>query len=139
MSTTSFALDSRLQADTLALADLPLSALRLMNDSRWPWLILVPRLPGAIELCDLSPAQQHALMAEIDNVSRALRAVCQPYKLNVAALGNVVAQLHVHVIARFLDDPAWPAPVWGRGAAEPYPQEQANEFAGRLTAVLADD
>ncbi|HET8899785.1 MAG TPA: HIT family protein [Rhodanobacteraceae bacterium] len=115
-----FALDPRLAADTHAVADLPLCRLLLMNDTRWPWLILVPRLAGARELIDLGHAAQQGLLQEIDAVSRALRELYAPHKLNVAALGNVVEQLHVHVIARYRDDPAWPAPVWGRGSAETY-------------------
>lgn len=113
MSDAGFALDPRLAADTFALGDLSLCRALLMNDARWPWLILVPRRAGVRELIELSDADRHALTEEISLASRALQGGCRPEKLNVAALGNVVEQLHVHVIARRRDDPAWPAPVWG--------------------------
>src|SRR3546814_13562644 len=85
-----------------------------MDDSNYPWLVLVPRVAGASELVDLDPMQRRELGDEIDQASRLLRDAFVPFKLNVAALGNLVPQLHVHVIARFETDPAWPAPVWGR-------------------------
>src|SRR5690606_29985380 len=96
------------------------SELRLMDDARWPWLLLVPRLPGARELIDLDAAHSAQLLDEVRRCSLALRTLHAPYKLNVAALGNVVEQLHVHVIARRRDDPAWPRPVWGVGERLPY-------------------
>ncbi|MEO8458922.1 MAG: HIT family protein [Dokdonella sp.] len=115
-----FVIDPRLIGDSSPLAQFELSDLRLMNDSNYPWLILIPRVVGARDLIDLDPAQRHALTDEIDRSARLLKRAFQPLKLNVAALGNVVAQLHVHVIARFENDPAWPAPVWGRIATKPY-------------------
>ncbi len=113
MSGVDFALDPRLVTDTVAVADLPLCRVLLMNDARWPWLILVPRRTGVRELIDLSPAEQQVLTGEIALASHAMKALYAPDKLNVAALGNMVEQLHVHVIARWRGDPAWPAPVWG--------------------------
>lgn len=113
MSGVDFALDPRLVTDTVAVADLPLCRVLLMNDARWPWLILVPRRTGVRELIDLSPAEQQVLTGEIALASHAMKALYAPDKLNVAALGNMVEQLHVHVIARYHGDPAWPAPVWG--------------------------
>ena len=113
MSETGFALHPRLAADTVVVTDLPLCRVLLMDDARWPWLILVPRRAGVRELIDLSPAAQQALTGEIARASRTLQTLFSPDKLNVAALGNVVEQLHVHVIARWRGDPAWPAPVWG--------------------------
>ncbi len=115
-----YELHPQLAADTHPLASLALCDLRLMDDANYPWLVLVPRIAGARELVDLDAGQRHQLTDEIDHVARALRRAVQPFKLNVAALGNLVPQLHVHVIARFEDDPAWPAPVWGRVAARPY-------------------
>lgn len=115
---TDFALDPRLRGDTHAVSELALSTLLLMDDARFPWLILVPRVVGARELIDLGDRDQHRLLDEIAHVSRVLGRICQPDKLNVAALGNVVAQLHVHVIARFATDAAWPRPVWGIGERE---------------------
>jgi diadenosine tetraphosphate (Ap4A) HIT family hydrolase len=122
-----YALHPQLAADTHPLATLALCELRLMDDANYPWLVLVPRLPAARELIDLEPAQRRQLSDEIDLASRLLRDVFRPFKLNVAALGNLVPQLHVHAIARFEGDPAWPAPVWGRVAARPYEPEALVE------------
>jgi diadenosine tetraphosphate (Ap4A) HIT family hydrolase len=113
---TDFALDPRIEADTLEVTRLPLSVVRLMNDRRFPWLILVPARSGAVEIVDLDPADRAQLIEEIAITSAALRELFHAEKLNVAALGNVVAQLHVHVIARFERDDAWPKPVWGTTA-----------------------
>jgi diadenosine tetraphosphate (Ap4A) HIT family hydrolase len=121
---TRYELHPQLAADTHPLATLPLCELRLMDDANYPWLVLVPRLPVARELVDLAPEQRRQLSDEIDLASRLLRDVFRPFKLNVAALGNLVPQLHVHVIAREESDPAWPAPVWGRVAARPYAPEE---------------
>ena len=115
-----FVLDPRLAADSVPVATLALCDLRLMDDARWPWLLLVPRVPGASELLDLVPAQRAQLSDELDRAAHALRACVRCDKLNVAALGNVVPQLHVHLIARRRDDAAWPRPVWGIGAAQPW-------------------
>ncbi len=115
-----FHLDPQLARDSHAVCELRLCSLRLMDDARFPWLILVPRVDGARDIIDLDAADQTLLMAEIARISAVLREVCTPHKLNVAALGNVVAQLHVHVIARFENDAAWPRPVWGTGEAQPY-------------------
>ena len=118
-----FRLHPRLAADSHALASLALCELRLMDDANYPWLVLVPRVAGIRELIDLEAGQRRQLADETDLASRLLRQVFAPDKLNVAALGNMVAQLHVHVIARFEQDPAWPAPVWGRVEARPYTPE----------------
>ncbi|MFN3687071.1 HIT domain-containing protein [Salinarimonas sp.] len=134
-----FALDPRLAGDTLPVGDLPLCSVLLMNDSRFPWLILVPRREGAREIVDLSLAEAHALAGEIRVASRVLQAVAAPDKINVGALGNVVPQLHVHVIARFLSDPAWPGPVWGHGTRAPYPPHAASALLERLRAAFAAD
>lgn len=124
MSEAAFALHPRLSADTAHVADLTLCAALLMNDARYPWLVLVPRRADLREIEDLSEADQHQLLREIHMASAAVRALCAPdracEKLNVAALGNMVPQLHIHVIARRQDDPAWPGPVWGVGASEAY-------------------
>ena len=136
MSSAGFSLDPRLAADTRAVAELSLCELRLMNDARWPWLILVPQVAGARELIDLDVVAQRHLLSDIDAASRALERLYAPHKLNVAALGNVVEQLHVHVIARYRDDPAWPAPVWGRGAAEPYAQATLAQRLDELRSVF---
>ncbi|MCA0198033.1 MAG: HIT family protein [Proteobacteria bacterium] len=112
-----FALDPRLAADSVFVADGPLSQVRLMDDARFPWLLLVPRVPGAAEWIDLDGGQQRLLLAEINRVSHLLRAEPGVEKLNIAALGNIVRQLHVHLVGRHSADPAWPGPVWGNGTA----------------------
>jgi diadenosine tetraphosphate (Ap4A) HIT family hydrolase len=132
-----YALHAQLADDTHPLATFELSELRLMDDSNYPWLVLVPQLPDAVELIDLDAAQRHLLTDEIDRAGRALRHVFRPDKLNVAALGNQVLQLHVHVIARFRDDPAWPRPVWGMAAAKPYSAEMLIERVRMLQDALA--
>ncbi|HEY0506171.1 MAG TPA: HIT family protein [Lysobacter sp.] len=116
-------LHAQLAQDTHPVAHLGLSELRLMDDANHPWLILVPRVADAVEIVDLDDAGQQALLREIAAASRVLQALFKPHKLNVAALGNVVPQLHVHVIARFPDDIAWPRPVWGTATAKPYTPE----------------
>jgi diadenosine tetraphosphate (Ap4A) HIT family hydrolase len=125
-------LHPQLESDTGPVGDLPLSRLLLANDANYPWLLLVPRCAGASEIIDLADAEQIALAAEIARVCRALKAVAPCDKLNVAALGNVVPQLHVHVIARRRDDPAWPRPAWGAAPARVY-DPAARE---RLVAAL---
>lgn len=130
-------LHPQLADDSHPLAHMPLSELRLMDDSHHPWLILVPRVANAVELIDLDPAQQSALLGEIATTSRLLRECCSPDKLNIAALGNQVAQLHVHVIARYRDDIAWPRPVWGSATAQPYSPEALVERVALLRDCLA--
>lgn len=115
-----FSADPRLLADSVLVADGPLSQLRLMDDARFPWLVLVPRVAGAEEWIDLAGPAQRQLLAEVNLAGRLLRSLGAVHKLNVGALGNVVRQLHVHVVARSEDDAAWPGPVWGSGARVPY-------------------
>ncbi len=134
--TTSFELDSRLERDTLPLVDLPLCQVLLMNDSRYPWLILVPRIAGARELLELEVADQHKLMDEVILAQRVIHQLFEPEKLNVGALGNVVSQLHVHVLGRFSSDAAWPGPVWGQGSPVPYAPGVANALAKTLVQAL---
>ena len=131
-----YELHPQLAADTHPVAVFELCELRLMDDANYPWLVLVPRLPGTRELLDLDQTQRHTLTDEIDRATRALRDAFQPYKLNLAALGNLVPQLHVHVIARFENDPAWPSPVWGRVAARPYTPEALVERIALLQETL---
>lgn len=133
-----FQLDPRLEADSVPLAELPLSALRLMKDARYPWALLVPRQAGLTEIIDLDEGERAQLMREIADVSAALKAATGCDKLNVGALGNIVSQLHVHVVARFKTDAAWPGPVWGVGQAIPWDEGQRQTFAERLLAALGD-
>jgi diadenosine tetraphosphate (Ap4A) HIT family hydrolase len=120
MSGAGFALDPRLAADTCPVASLPLCDVQLMNDARYPWLILVPRRAGMIEIADLSDVDQTLLWQEVNHSSAALRSTSPCEKLNIGALGIIVRQLHVHVVARNYGDAAWPGPVWGHGKAVPY-------------------
>ena len=120
-SAAGFALHPQLAADAALICDLPLCRVLLMDDANWPWLILVPRQPGLRELADLARADRIALGDEVLHASSVLQARFAPDKLNTAALGNQVEQLHIHVIARHHQDPAWPAPVWGRLPRKPYP------------------
>ncbi|MBD3584929.1 HIT domain-containing protein [Salinimonas sp. HHU 13199] len=131
-----FELDSRLQADTELIGDMPLCRALLMNDSQFPWVILVPREPGVRELFELDETKQHQFLKESAMVCRALTTLYLPEKLNVAALGNVVAQLHVHHVARFSDDIAWPSPVWGRQPAVPYTADALQRHKHNLQQYL---
>ena len=128
-----FELDPAFVATSHALGDLALSHARLQADVRFPWVVLIPRVEGARELEDLAAGERDVLMDEVLQAGLAARAVAEALgrpapKLNVGQLGNITAQLHVHVIARRPQDPAWPAPVWGFGTAEPY-AEDALEIA----------
>lgn len=131
-----FSLDARLAADTAVIGDLPLSRLLLMNDARWPWLILVPRRPAISEIIELSREDRSILMDEISACSALLKTLAAPHKINVAALGNVVRQLHIHVLARFLEDPAWPKPVFGFETAVPYDPQSRDMLAVRIREGL---
>lgn len=132
-----FVLDPRLQGDTVPVGDLALCSVLLMNDARFPWLILVPRRADVSELTDLSPEDATTLMAEIRLATGVMLVLAKPDKVNVGALGNMVAQLHVHVIGRFLSDPAWPGPVWGHGTRMPYPDHAAASLADRAATLFA--
>jgi diadenosine tetraphosphate (Ap4A) HIT family hydrolase len=113
MPEPAWSLHSRLKEDTIDIGDLPLSKVLVIKDAHYPWLLLVPRRPDAVEIIDLDEVQQAQLMTEISRVSRALKEITKCDKLNIAALGNLVPQLHVHIIARRTSDAAWPRPVWG--------------------------
>lgn len=132
-----FELHPQLAEDTLPVIELALCEVRLMDDANHPWLVLVPRVADAVELIDLALPQRTQLTVEIDAVSRALKALFKPDKLNIAALGNMVPQLHVHVIARYANDIAWPRPVWGNAAARPYTPEQLVARVQALRRALA--
>jgi diadenosine tetraphosphate (Ap4A) HIT family hydrolase len=136
--TEDFALHERLAADTIMLADWPLCRVLLMNDQSYPWIILVPRRAGLTEIHEVAAGDKLPLLEEIDRASRALVSGFNPDKINVGALGNMVAQLHVHIIARSTDDPAWPGPVWGARPAVPYAPEALRERIERVTAAFAE-
>jgi diadenosine tetraphosphate (Ap4A) HIT family hydrolase len=132
-----FTLDSRLAGDTLPIGDLPLCSALLLDDARFPWFVLVPRRGDVTELTDLSDEDAAALMGEIRVATRVMLELAKPDKVNVAALGNVVPQLHVHVVGRFLSDPAWPGPVWGHGTRAPYPHHAAAALVERAAGLFA--
>ena len=130
-------LHPQLAEDTHPLAHLPLCDVRLMDDANHPWLVLVPRVPDAVELIDLAEEHQAQLMREVVRASHVLRVTMRPDKINVAALGNMVPQLHVHVIARYRKDIAWPRPVWGNATSQPYAPEALVARVEALRAALA--
>ena len=131
-----FQLDERIVRDSDLLTKIGLCELRLMKDSRWPWLMLVPQRPGASEIFDLTPLDQTMLTFETTLVAEALKTVTGATKINVAALGNIVRQLHVHVIARSEGDANWPGPVWGYGTAEPWDDTARAGFIEKLLGAL---
>lgn len=131
-----FELDPRLNNDTVFITDLPLCRVLLMNDSQFPWVILVPRVNGATEFTDLDDEQIAQYTSESLLCSEILSVLYTPDKLNIAALGNIVKQLHVHHVARFESDVAWPAPIWGRQPAIHYGTEELNDHVSRLKAAF---
>jgi diadenosine tetraphosphate (Ap4A) HIT family hydrolase len=139
-----FALDPAFAATSEPLGSLELSEARLQNDARFPWIVLIPRIAGAVELDDLDVGQRERLLGEIVDAGRAVRAIGAALgrpvtKLNVGQLGNVTRQLHVHVVGRRADDPCWPGPVWGQGKPEPYaPASLALARAAALRALGRD-
>ena len=135
--TAGFELDPRLERDSQPLMWLGLCELRLMDDRRWPWLLMVPQRPDITEIHDLTPLDQTMLTFETNMVSQALKRVTGCHKINVANLGNVVPQLHLHVIARNEGDPGWPGPVWGHGVREPYRREDLHQFVNTIRGALS--
>jgi len=131
-----FVLDPRLQSDTIVMGDFPLCRLLLMNDAQYPWFILVPKRAEVSEIYHLSLEERQQLMNEIACLSENLADLFQARKMNVAALGNVVHQLHVHCIVRYEDDPAWPGPVWGVKPAAAYTPEKEQEIRRKLEVLL---
>ena len=131
-----FALHPRLAADCLAMGDWPLCRLLLMNDANYPWFILVPRRTGMREIYELADGDRAQLCAESVALSRAAMRAFGGHKLNVAALGNAVPQLHIHHVVRHQNDPAWPAPIWGKAPPRPYPAEEMSERVETLRAAL---
>ncbi len=135
---TDFSLHSRLSADTHLLGDFPLCRLLVMNDVTYPWFILVPRRAAIREIHELTEADQHQLLRESSQLGQQLEKVFKADKLNVAALGNLVPQLHLHHIVRYQDDPCWPAPVWGKSSPVPYATDRLQELCRPLLALLID-
>ena len=133
-----FVIDERLEADSIAVNELALCSLRLIRDANYPWFVLIPRRAGATEIIDLDAGDQATLMTEIAAVSRALKETTRCHKLNTGALGNIVSQLHIHVIARFEGDAAWPGPVWGACLPTPYETGPCAALIEDFSAALAD-
>lgn len=132
-----FNLDERLQQDTVRIGELDLCIVLLMNDSQYPWVILVPKLNDISEIYRLSSEQQATLMLESNQVLELMAGEYNADKMNVAALGNVVSQLHIHHVVRFKKDPAWPAPVWGAVPAKPYNENQLKETTRKLRTLFS--
>ncbi|MDC8831496.1 HIT domain-containing protein [Alteromonas gilva] len=134
-----FELDPVLAADTLHVGDLPLCRVLLMNDSQYPWLILVPRRSQAVELTDLDDADYQQYCRESRHVASVMMALYKGQKMNIAALGNVVSQLHIHHVVRFHDDAAWPAPVWGKLPPVRYAKETSQHQLAQLQRVIFEE
>jgi diadenosine tetraphosphate (Ap4A) HIT family hydrolase len=134
---SAFTLDPQLAADTVPVKDLALCSVLLNDDANFPWLILVPRRPGMVELIDLNDADRATAWSEIAQASRVLKKVTGCHKLNVAQLGNQVAQLHIHIIAREKNDAAWPGPVWGKAPRKAYDAAARERLVAELRNKLA--
>lgn len=131
-----WSLHRQLEQDTISIGDLPLSRVLVINDANYPWLLLVPRRAGAAEIIDLNEVEQGQLMTEINRVARALQDVVKPDKLNIAALGNVVPQLHIHIVARRTTDAAWPRPVWGVVPPIAHDPQEIEQFITALRSKI---
>ncbi|MGB0359853.1 MAG: HIT domain-containing protein [Endozoicomonas sp.] len=134
-----FELNSQLANDCLVIGDFPVCRLLLMNDSQYPWFILVPRIADTEELFQLGEEIQQQVLRESSFLSEVLSVLFSAEKMNVAALGNVVRQLHIHHVVRFSRDQSWPAPVWGKFPAKPYSDETLSEVLGKITNALCGD
>lgn len=132
-----FELHPQLAQDTLVLGDAPLCRVLLMGDANYPWVILVPRRDGLRELHELDDAGQAQLLRELNHLTRGMQSAFRADKMNLAALGNMVPQLHIHVIARHVGDPAWPRPVWGTVPPRTYRDDELQERVSLLTALVA--
>jgi diadenosine tetraphosphate (Ap4A) HIT family hydrolase len=135
----SFALDERLAADASIVDDMTLTRVLLVNDARWPWLILAPRRDGVVELTDLDAADRTQLIEEVASAAGFLKAHAGAHKINIGTLGNVVRQFHLHVVARTVGDPGWPGPVWGFGAAVPRDKVETRTLVEAARAGLGID
>jgi diadenosine tetraphosphate (Ap4A) HIT family hydrolase len=131
-------LHPQLAKDCIELGRFSLCRLLLMNDANYPWFILVPMRDGMHEIHELFEADQQQLLRESSLVSCMLVDAFRADKVNIAALGNIVPQLHIHHIARYKDDPAWPAPVWGKHAAKPYPDKDLQELVSKVQLALGN-
>lgn len=135
----SFELNNVLAKDCFVLGDFKLCRLLLMNDKQYPWFILVPRKMNVLEICELERDDLISYQIESNLVSRMIKSLFQPDKLNIASLGNVVSQLHIHHIGRFKDDAAWPAPVWGAKTPQPYTEAEFEEVKSKVAEQLGNN
>jgi len=133
-----FTLDPRLEQDTILLGEFSLCKVLLMNDARYPWVILVPRITGVTEVFQLDAEQQQQIMVESNFVAKTMSGLVQADKMNTAALGNVVSQLHIHHVGRYQGDETWPAPVWGKGEAVSYSKQESDAVCQQLKLVFAE-
>ena len=133
-----FKLHPRLEADTILLGHFELSRCLLMNDARYPWCILVPERDGISEIYQLSDKEQQQLQRESSLLSQCLMALFKADKMNIAALGNLVPQLHLHHVARYRSDESWPGPVWGVGVARLYTEAEQTERMQRIAQALPE-
>jgi diadenosine tetraphosphate (Ap4A) HIT family hydrolase len=131
-----FSLHPQLQADTFPVTDLQLCRVLLLNDCNYPWVVLVPRRDALREIHQLDAPTRHLLMDEVATVAEAMEKAFDAHKMNIGALGNMVSQLHVHVIARYQEDAAWPSPVWGKVPAKPYDEQSKALMLERLRGLL---
>ena len=132
-----FKLDPRLEQDTILIGEVSLSKVVLMNDARYPWVSLVPRVTGLTEVFQLNDKQQSQLVEESNFIAEKMKTLVQADKMNIAALGNIVSQLHIHHVARFTRDETWPAPVWGRGQAVQYDNAERDAVCQQLTQLFS--
>lgn len=134
---TEFVLDARLEKDSELVTHLGLCQLRLLKDARWPWLMLVPQRADMVEVFELAPLDQAMLTFETNLVAAALKTVTKAKKINIGAIGNVVSQLHVHVVARHEGDENWPRPIWGHGSATAWDDKEKTSFLQSLSEALS--
>ena len=132
-----FVLDERLEKDSAPVLSMSDYELRLMNDSRYFWLIYIPKQPAAVEIFDLSLKQQSIIWNTVSDIAKKLKLFANSDKMNIATLGNVVSQLHIHIIGRHIDDAAWPKPVWGQGQAVPYSDDALKKLTSDIKQLLA--
>lgn len=129
-------IDHRLTSNSTFITDLKLSHVRLHHNAAFPWFLLIPKIENVSELIDLTPIDQHLLMKEISLISQAVRHIFQPKKLNVASLGNIVPQLHIHIIARYENDGAWPDPIWSSGISKNYEEDLKDQRIAQMKGAL---
>ena len=132
----SFTLDSRLENSSLLIASIDIFQIRLVNDKRYIWLLIIPAISNIIELDDLEPKKQTALFRIASQLSSSVKSHLDADKMNIATIGNIVSQFHLHIVARKQTDATWPEPVWGKGTAEPYSDEDAGAMMAQMQKLI---